>query len=74
MLGQRTMQQAPFFILVRFAGFARHPGGDKTLLLRRDDMRLHVEEIFGDEIFNLFIATDHQAKYRGLHPPHREHP
>ena len=74
MLGQRTMQQAPFFILVRFAGFARHPGGDKTLLLRRDDMRLHVEEIFGDEIFNLFIAKDHQAKYRGLHPPHREHP
>ena len=73
-LGQRTMQQAPFFILVRFAGFARHPGRDKALLLRRDDMRFDIEEVFGDEVFNLFIAAHHQAEHRGLHPPHGEHP
>ena len=68
------MQQTPFFILIRFAGFAWHPGGDKTFLLRRDDMRLHVEEVFGDEVFNLFITANHQAKYRGLHPPHGQYP
>lgn len=73
-LSQWTMQQTPFFILIRFAGFAWHPGGDKTFLLRRDDMRLHVEEVFGDEVFNLFITANHQAKYRGLHPPHGQYP
>ena len=71
MFGKRTMQQPSLFILVGFAGLAGDPGGDKTLLLRGDDMRLHVEEVFGDEVFNLFIAAYNQAKHRRLHASDR---
>ena len=72
--GQRTMQQTPLFILIRFAGIARHPGGNETLILRRHDMRLDVKEIFGDEILNLFITPHDQPQHRRLHPPDRQHP
>ena len=68
------MQQSPLFILVRFTGLAGHPGGDKTLILGGNDMRLDVEEVFSDEVFNLFIAAYHQAKHRRLHAPDREYP
>ena len=36
-------------------------------------MRFHFKEIFGDEVFNLFIATHNQAEHRRLYAPDREH-
>ena len=70
MLRQRTVQQTPLFILVRFTGIARLPDGGKAFVLRRNDMRFHFKEIFGDEVLNLFITTHHQPQHRRLHAPH----
>ena len=35
-------------------------------------MRFYLEEIFGDEVFNLFIATHNQAEHRRLYTTNRE--
>ena len=70
-LGKRAMQQPSLFILIRFTGLAGHPGGDKTFILGGNDMRLYVEEIFSDEVFNLFIAAYHQPQHRRLHASDR---
>ena len=67
------MEQSPLFILIRFTGIARLPDGGKALVLRRDDMRFHLKEIFGDEVLNLFVTTHDQPQHRRLHAPHGEH-
>ena len=72
MLRQRTVQQPPLFILIRFAGIAWLPDGGKALVFRRDDMRFNLKEIFGDEILNLFVTTHHQPQHRRLHTPDGE--
>jgi len=36
-------------------------------------MRFDFEEVFGDEIFDLFVATHHQPQHRGLNAPNGEH-
>ncbi|MNP50619.1 hypothetical protein D3C76_1448940 [compost metagenome] len=68
------MQQAPLFILIRFAGLARLPDGGKTFVLRGNDVGFHFEEIFGDKVLDLFIAAHHQPQHRSLDATHREHP
>ncbi len=73
-LRQRPVEQTPLFILMRLAGLARLPERGKALLFRRDDMRLHLKEIFGDKVLNLFIAAHHQPQHRRLDAPYREHP
>ncbi|CNT64214.1 Uncharacterised protein [Salmonella enterica subsp. enterica serovar Bovismorbificans] len=70
MLRQRTMKQAPLFILIRFARLARLPDSGKTLVGRRNDVRLHFKEVFGDEVLNLFVSPHHQPQYRRLHASH----
>ncbi|CAH0242440.1 hypothetical protein SRABI106_02434 [Rahnella aquatilis] len=73
MIGQRTVQQSPFFILIRLAGITRLPQRDKTLFGRCDDMRFYFKEIFRHEVFDIFIATDHQSENRGLYASDGEH-
>ncbi|MNC12051.1 hypothetical protein D3C75_597640 [compost metagenome] len=73
MFSQRAMQQAPFFVLIRFARFAWLPRCDKTFIGRCNDVRFDFEEIFSDEILNFFVATHHQPEYRRLHAPDGEH-
>ncbi len=36
-------------------------------------MRLHLEEVFGNEVFNFFIATHNQSEHRRLHAPDRKY-
>ena len=37
-------------------------------------MCFHFKKIFGNEVFDLFIASDNQPEYRRLYAPDGEHP
>ncbi|CCJ97842.1 hypothetical protein BN130_327 [Cronobacter malonaticus 507] len=73
MLRQRAVEEPPFFILIRLAGLAWLPEGGKALLRGRNDVRFDLKEIFGDEVFNLFVAPHHQPQHRRLDAAYREH-
>ncbi|CCK14062.1 hypothetical protein BN136_72 [Cronobacter universalis NCTC 9529] len=73
MLRQRAVEEPPFFILIRLAGLARLPERGEALLRGRNDVRFDLKEIFGDEVFNLFVAPHHQPQHGRLDAAYREH-